>query len=301
MSTDLTQQVNKHAVQFWEIFISKEKQILELLFKKNKKDFDTADRITNKIMTDINWGENLRIIYGIGVRNGVELKERDDSIELIISPLLQKSKIIYLNALYNNIPSKLSTRFCVVKYKFWHPDNIEQISINFQLPNTSGSDTPEVVSVTHKNIMFHEIINQKELKLSLMIFVDDEIAKFLVEKKNIMTEKKKEREVLLPINSGIYALLDSAIGEYNMLHRIDKMEIYLKSEHTNIERKPINELKQSLNMLCDNPLSPIHKCGRCHYTSLQTKLLTCKCKKQRYCDVICQRGHWNIHKKSCLK
>ena len=235
MSTDLTQQVNKHAVQFWEIFISKEKQILELLFKKNKKDFDTADRITNKIMTDINWGENLRIIYGIGVRNGVELKERDDSIELIISPLLQKSKIIYLNALYNNIPSKLSTRFCVVKYKFWHPDNIEQISINFQLPNISGSDTPEVVSVTHKNIMFHEIINQKELKLSLMIFVDDEIAKFLVEKKNIMTEKKKEREVLLPINSGIYALLDSAIGEYNMLHRIDKMEIYLKSEHTNIK------------------------------------------------------------------
>lgn len=297
-------QLKKTAKQFWELFLNDEEKILELLFKKNKHDFDTADKITNGIMNSIGWGDNIRIIYGIGVRNGVELKERCDSIELIISPLLQKSKIKYLNALYDNTPLNLSPKFCVIKYKFWHPDNIEQISINFQLPNLSSDsntekEKAEIISITHKNITFYDIINQQQLQLSLMIFIDDEIAKYLVEKKTIMVEKKKKREVLLPINSGIYALLDSAIGEYNMLHRINKMEIYLKSEHPNIERKPIRELKLAIDMLCDNPLSPIHKCARCQYTSLQTKLLLCKCKKQRYCDTICQRGHWSIHKKSC--
>ena len=74
MSIELSQ-ITKSAKQFWDIFITKETQILELLLKKNKKDFDCADKITNKIMNDVNWGDNLRIIYGIGVRNGIELKD----------------------------------------------------------------------------------------------------------------------------------------------------------------------------------------------------------------------------------
>ena len=260
-----------------------------------EKDYDSYQKVTNmisKILMDLRINSDIGIYFGIDVRNGNVLPERAGQIELIISPLFKKSSISLMLAIYNAHFNYTPENWCVVKYKFWQPSSLENMTINHH--GGLAPDKKEIIEITKDDFEYFPFIDNTNNKISIIVFVNDNIADMVIKKEFI---KQHSRDMWLPINTSIYMILDSAIGEFNLLNTLDNMEIYLKSEHAEIKRHPLEHLTQTIQMINNNPLSKIHSCARCDYNNTQTRLKVCGCKEVYYCDAVCQKAHRNIHRK----
>ena len=262
-----------------------------------KKDYESYQKITNmvtKIQMDLKINNEIGVYFGIDTRNGNTLPERKDQIEIIISPLFKKASVALMLAIYDAHFNYIPKNWCVVKYKFWQPSSLQDMTINHQDVSHSNKEG-DIIEITKDDFEYFPFTENN--KLSIIVFVNDDVAKYMIKKEHV--EHGINREMWLPINTSIYMMLDSAIGEFNLLNTLNNMEIYLKSEHTEIDRHPLEHLTQTIQMINNNPLSNIHSCARCEYNNTQTKLKVCRCKKVYYCDEICQRAHRSIHKKNC--
>jgi len=278
------------ADEFWKAIAKYEPAIIENLLKKEYDSYQKANNIVTKVLADLKINNDIGIYFGIGTRNGNELPERRDQIEMIISPMIKKSSVDLMAKLFDSY-TNYNLKFSVVKYKFWQPSSLQNMVINHQ------SETGDIVEITKDDFSYFPF--RENNKLSIILFVNDDIQKYIIKKEHL--KQDINREMWLPINTSIYMMLDSAIGEFNLLNTLNNMEIYLASEHTEIERHPLEHLSQTIQMINNNPLSGIYTCSRCNYNNTQTKLKICKCKKVYYCDTICQKAHRYIHKKNCTK
>lgn len=280
---------------FWLEFMEKEPEIKMLILNRNQGDNNKAINITDSIIDRLGLKNKVGVLFGVDIRNGMILAERKDYIELVLTPLFQrKNKEIVIN-LYNASSNILPNYWSVIKYKFWQPSNIESINVNY----IDDADIKNVIEVTKSDFEYHPIIDNINSKLNIILFVSDDKSKYII-KKEIYEINNTKREIWIPKDYGIYAILDSAIGEYHLLNTLNKMEIYLKSEEPEItERYPIENITNVIHMISNNPLSNINTCSRCYYSNKHTSLKICKCKNSYYCDSVCQKAHRPLHKLNC--
>jgi hypothetical protein len=276
--------------------MERETEIKELLFKRQKEDHDKARAIVDEIINRLGFDNCIGILFGVDIRNGLMLEERKDYIELILTPLYQRKNKKLVMALYNVHNNYLPKYWSVIKYKFWQPTNIDTITVNYR----DQKNPTNIVEVSKNDLTYFPIINEKEHKLNIVLFVNDDKAPYLIKKEKYEINGES-RDIWIPKDYGIYAILDSAIGEYHLLNTLDKMEIYTHSEEKEIvDRSPIKKITDVINMIANSPMSDISKCSRCNYANTQTKLGVCKCKKAYYCDKTCQRAHRKLHKLNCI-
>jgi len=278
---------------FWLEFMEKESEIKMLILNRNQDDHKKATNITDSIINKLGLTNKVGVMFGVDIRNGMILAERKEYIELVLTPLFQRKNKETVVNLYKASANILPKYWSVIKYKFWQPSNIETINVNYK-------DDANIVEVTKSDFEYHPIIDNTNSKLNIILFVNDDKAKFII-KKEIYEFNHTKREIWIPKDYGIYAILDSAIGEYHLLNTLDKMEIYLKSEESEItERYPIENITNVIHMISNNPLSTINTCSRCYYSNKHTILKVCsKCKNSYYCDSICQKAHSKMHKLTC--
>ena len=280
---------------FWTEFVKNETYLKELLFRRTYEDHTKARHIIDNIINNLNITNSLGVLFGVDVRNALVLPERKDYIELILTPLYQRKNKNLLIALYNSHNKYLSNNWSVVKYKYWQPSNIDSITVNY--PDSIKSDT--LIEITKDDLKYYPIIEHSQNKLSILLFINDTKAPYLIKKEKYEIDGNV-RELWIPKDYGIYAILDSAIGEYNLLNTLNKMEIYLESEEPDVERRNIENLIETVNMITNNPMTDINKCARCNYSNTQVNLKRCKCKNVYYCDSICQKAHRDLHKSNCI-
>ena len=79
------------------------------------------------------------------------------------------------------------------------------------------------------------------------------------------------------------------------------MEIYTTVDYEPVERYPMSNMREEIEVIANNPLSNIHSCSRCNYMNQQVKMMRCQCHKVYYCDSICQKAHRSLHKLTCRK
>ena len=269
---------------FWGKLMEYEKEISGFLAKRSNVEYKNAMNIITGVKTSLKIDDCIICCFGIGVRNGLVLPERENHIELIISPQLRKD-IALLNDIYGIHKEYIPANWSVIRYKFHQPSMLDTITIYY-------NDT----EISKNDFEYHPILEND--KLNILLFVDDKIANFMIKKENIKLGEET-RDIWIPKDNSIYSIITSAIGEYALFNIIDKMEIYLKSEHTDIKREPLSHMSNTVEMILNNPTSDINKCFRCNYTSVQTHIRRCKCKKAYYCDVVCQKAHHNLHKSIC--
>lgn len=281
--------VQQIAKDFWNQFIVYEPEIYRNIIERNNIKYNQSINIVEQITKDLNIQSMVGIHFGIDTRNGMALEERKDHIELMISPIFRRTNQLLIFALYNeSFNHNLPKNWSIIKYKFHRSSYINTIVLNYTVKDT-------IIEITKEDLYYFPIINDQKTKLSILLFVKDDKAEYLIKK-----EKHNDREIWIPKDNGIYAILDSAIGEYNLLNVLDKMEIHLESDLDGDDFKDINlnkieNIVNEIDMIHNHSLSKFHKCSRCEYSNKQVKLYICKCKNVYYCDVICQRAHRELH------
>jgi hypothetical protein len=295
MDNKTNEEINQLACLFWKAFAVREPVLKELIFKRTPKDNQTARGIIDNIATEFGIKDSIGIIFGVDIRNGVKLPERKNHIELLFSPLYQRKNKKIICAIYNAHKPYLPNYWSVIKYRVRQSEHIDSITVNFR----DESDPLNIIEVSKVDFSYYPILDPKNNQFSIILFVNDDKAKYLIKKEKYEI-KDEMREIWIPKNYTLYAMLDSAMGEYHLLNTLNKMEIYLDSEEREIsERQPIEKIASVVEMIANNPMSGIHNCSRCNYPSTQTRLGICKCKKVYYCDSICQRAHRKLHKLNC--
>lgn len=289
--------IKKISKGFWEQFMEIESLLYDNIKKRDIIEYNKSINMVNAILKKLEINCMINIQFGIGTRNGMILDERKDSVEIILSPMFQRNNQDLMHTLYDESFNKnLPEYWSVIKYKFHRTSFIHTISLNYNDPNIVDNN---IVQITKDDFSYFPIFNDEKTKLSIILFIDDKKSKYLVKKQKVKI-KDIERELFIPIDNGIHAMIDSAIGEYNLLNVLDKIEIYTKSELETDEFKEINAIKMEnliydIDMIHNNSLNPFEKCGRCEYSNKNVELHECNCKKIYYCDSICKNAHQSLH------
>jgi len=307
------------ADKFWESFKANEETLYLNLLKREDRFYNNAVNIISNIKTKLDIVNSIGTYFSMDTRNGMKLEERVDHVEFIITPLFQRNNQQLMHALYDvQHKFKLPKYWSVVKFKFFQPQFINTITINYDTRHNPASkfepeskyidnniiddqkSTDGIMEITQDYFMYTIAKHEQKDRVNILLFINNNAARYLVKK-----EKYNDREILIPVDSSIHAILDSAIGEYNLLNVLDKMEIHTMfelddPEFKDIQIKKINNLIQEFDVINYNPLSGINKCSRCGYINKQVKIYACKCKNAYYCDKVCQRAHHELHKKFCI-
>lgn len=285
-------ELSEIADNFWIKINESITDIRESMMKRDSNGYNNVMLIISNIKKSLNICDYIDCCLGIDTRNGIVLAERKNHLEMLISPVLKKYNNI-VQIMHNNYEKYSISDLSVIKYKFHQPSYINTITLNYE--NTD--EQKNIIDVTQNNFKCCTILDGEIL--SFILFIDESVAKYLIKLEEIEINNTK-REIWIPKDTGIYTIISSAIGEYAMMNIIDKMEIYPDSEHKEIERKPLSILTDTVNMILNNPMKNTVKCSRCGYTSNQVKILNCKCKKAHYCDKLCQKAHYKLHKPICI-
>lgn len=292
---------------FWQKMIEYTSVIEEHLQARELTRYNQIREIVKNTLLEYDF--SIDIHFGIDVRNGQVLTERKDHIEMILSPAHMRYNIKLINHIYRSpMIKQLPKSWSVIKYKFYQPRMIDSMVLNYvdseSKMDADADDTRDnIIEVTKGDFEYFPVMDIPNSKLNIILFISDDKASYMLDKRTI-TKKNfptlvEDREIWYPKDNTIQTLIDCAIGEYNNMTKIDKIELYLKSEQTDIPRKPIDWLVKEVMMMNNNPMSPVHACGRCGYQNAQVSLLVCSCKKTRYCDDICQKAHRSMHKDNC--
>lgn len=295
--------LNQIAKDFWIKFQESEDIIYKNLLNRQEFNYNKSVSIITNIKLDLNIVNDIGTYLSIDTRNGMELEERKNYVEFILTPLFKKTNIPLLNAIYNEyLTCNLPKYWNVIKYKFFQPNFINSISITYQKKNLEKKESIDVdmIEINKEDFSYMSILNDEKTQINILLFINDDISQYLIKE-----EKYNDRKIWIPNDSGIHAILDSAIGEYNMLNKLDKIEIHLKSDLLTDEFKDIivykiDNLYNEFRLLNEHPLSNIIKCYNCNYTNSNVRLHKCKCKKVYYCDPICQKAHRKLHKNICI-
>jgi hypothetical protein len=286
---------------FWSEFKIYERPLKDHLLKLDESGLRKANAIIDSIKKILNIDNNIGIQFGVGTRNGLVLPERENTFEIIISPMFQRTNKGLMSELYTMGKGRLGPEWSLIKYKFWQPANLETMTLTYPV-----ADSNKVMTITKDDFSFYPVIDSPEhghseklAHVDLLLFIDDDKLPYLAKKETIEFSGEA-REIYIPNNPGIYAMLDAAIGEYNVLNVLDKMEIHPESIHKEIERKPLNKLIDTIKMVSNNPMSSVKQCARCNYSNLQTSIHACACGKVYYCDTICQKACRKKHKVNCV-
>ena len=270
---------------FWNEFQQNEKEIYNNIIMETPENDNIAISIIDKLKYNLGIQLFIGTYFKLSTRNCMKLNERKKCVEFIISPLFQKSNKPLLDTMYNEyLKIKLPKHWSIIKYKSNKPKFIQDAVLTY------GD-----IEVTKDDFYYHPIINEQKNQLSIMIFIKDDKAPYLMKK-----EKINGGEIWVPNGNGIHSMLDSAIGEYNLINILDKIEIHLYSIlntklYENIPNYSLQNIMNDINMIHNNSLSTFHNCSRCEYSNQHVKLYICKCKKTYYCDSICQRAHRDLH------
>lgn len=273
------------AQNFWEAFIKHEKDIYKNIILETTTNDNIAINIIDQIKSSTGIQTLIGTYFKFDTRNCMRLSERKKCVEFIITPLFKKDNKQLLDIIYDTHHKfKLPKYWSVIKYKSNKPKFIQDAILTY------GD-----VEITKDDFYYHPIINEQKTQMCLMLFINDDKAHHLIKK-----EKINNVELWIPTNNGIHSMLDSAMGEYNLINIIDKIEINLYSiltskSYENIPINPLENIMNDINMIHNNSLSKVRICARCEYSNQHIKLYMCKCKKTYYCDSVCQRAHRELH------
>ena len=250
-------ELNNLQISITEILIQKDKELHKLCHTM-------IDNLLKKYKIEIN------IYFTIGTRNSMILTERENNINLIISP-----NFIYKNlVIVDELILLLKDKWNIVKYIIKsNSTELENIIINV-------GDT----KITSLDITYEIKINKDDdKKVGLELFINNDLKKFIINDNNTPTT-----ELLL--------FLESAIGEFNIIHLIEYIDITISDK----THKQLKTLSDRLKVLYNKNYEDIPKCLRCLYDENFVELIQCKCGVY-YCDTICQNAHKNIHSEFCLE
>jgi hypothetical protein len=309
---EVKQQFANDIELFWQKILINVPDIESLLQARELTRYNKIREIIKITLQELDF--NIDVHFGIDVRNGQLLDERKDHIEMILSPANQKYNIKLINHLHkSNRVKQLPKLWSVIKYKFYQPRLIDNMILNYvdksDLSNNSEPTNPDknedtIIEVSKDDFEYFPVLDIPNSKINLILFISDDKASLMLNKRVITKSEFPtlpcDRTIWYPKDTTIYTVIDCAVGEYNTMNCIDKIEIYLKSEQPELIRKPINLLINEIMMMNNNPLSSIQSCARCSYQNKQISLLVCHCKKTKYCDIICQKAHRYLHKDNCM-
>jgi hypothetical protein len=304
--------IKETAKEFWNNFMMIEFSLTNNLKKRNVVEYNQSVSSVEDILKKLSIENMVNIQFGIDTRNGMNLPERKNIIEMILSPIHQKKNQPLIYALYNeSFNHSLPVYLNVIKYKFHRPAFIYSIVLNYdekkqdsnkKLPLKIDDSCVKNIEITKSDFSYFPIINDKKTSLNILLFIKDDKHKYLINKEEVKINNTS-RELWVPIDNGIHTIMDCAVGEYNLLNVFDKIEIHLESDLLTDEFKEIESIKienliNDINTIHNNSLNSFQKCSRCEYSNKNINLQLCKCKNVYYCDVICQKAHRKLHKLS---
>jgi hypothetical protein len=277
-------------MEFWKEFLKIEQLVTHNLRVGSKEEQVQALECINIVGTRT--GYPLLFQVGYGIRNGKKLDERTNTLELIISPNWNRTKIHLVNKLYKTgLLSNLPSYWCLIKYQVFSPTFVHSLDV--------GGIKPE-----HFQYWAQLNFEGKKVFLSILLFIDDEIAKTTL----VKSKTKTENDVGWVLNKNLpegrapLIFLNAAIGEYNMIQRIKTIEFLPASERPEMSRCDISNLHDEFEKIDKHDYSgnPVTTCNRCGHFSYQVNNSPCeKCKKNSYCDEVCKNADSENHKFIC--
>jgi hypothetical protein len=238
-------------------------------------------------------GFPLTFQLGIDMRNGKKFPERKDTLELVISPNWNRSKVSLVKELYETSKkANLPKYWSIVKYQVFSPTIVHDI---------------DVQGVTHEDFTYCAQLNFEgnSAWMGVLIFINDKLAKeILTLKKEGKTPEDNEWELdgKTPKGRSPLMFLNSAVGEYNMITRIKAVEFVPRSSHGTVPQYAMTDLHQEFEKMDrqDYGNGMIHECVRCGIYSYQADVFPCgKCKKIYYCSKMCQKADSENHSFVC--
>jgi hypothetical protein len=282
-------------MNFWTKFMEMEKLIVHHLRLDTPEDQAQALRGV-EIAGELS-GYNLLFQVGINLRNGKKFAERKNSLELIISPNWDRTKVPLMEKIYDSRKdANLPEYWSVVKYQVFAPSFVYDLKVS---------------GVTHEDFEYCSQINFEGTStwLGLLVFIKDELADkilTLVKASENKNSENKEDTWILDGKSiegrAPLIFLNSSVGEFNMITRIKAVEFAPAGAFQTVPRYSISDLHQEFEKIDRQNYSakPVKQCIRCGYHSYQVDIYACdKCKKIYYCDAVCQKADSKNHKHVC--
>ena len=264
-----------------------------------------------------NFPNNIEFDLGeAGGRNGRQFKERKKQYELIITPNQIGKNVSFAKklakSLYNTI---LKINFdqseykpVIILFRIPRPDIVFDKPIE---PRNYNKNTDVVISID--DLDYHPIFPKTKgdtLKFDMVIFIKKKIADIVLDKITNTSNNKTDDSDGYDLKEKymcVCRLIEKLIGEYDMMTYIKGIEFWPDYEFKQVNRKSMSLLpdeiklwKKRLNMYLSKNEELI--CNRCGYSEnyLPQNMKQCsKCKKAFYCDKLCQKADWKIHKKIC--
>ena len=285
--------------EFWRRLHAHHELLYNCIISGNAQSHNTAVQIVHQIKRDLRIENLMGTYFRKGYRNAMRLPEREKCIELVITPLFMKTNIPLIEAAYRtHLDFPVLKNWTVIKYRAYTPQDINNFPILIKGVCESCDAKSRDVEINYEDFKYHPIVEAKTNKLNLLLFIADDKIKHLTKKQRV-----NNRDIFIPIDNIIHKTLYYMMGEYNLLKVLDKMELHPMTDlntddFKNIITFGLEEINNHISVIHGNPLSAVHKCGRCGYANYHLNLNTCSCKKIYYCDRTCQRAHWPIHKLS---
>lgn len=287
------------AVKFWQL-LSKNWPHLYMQFILGKDSAYESLSTINSYLKELGGDIHEKIIIDASINeiNNQELPAYNNTIELYISPKINKDNIALMESFYKN---RIPLENCMVsKYRAYHPNDKLISNIDFQSFQISYDDIGYSGSVGYDE--------HKKPVLNIILVIKDTIAKHILEKKTVsfvnpIDNKKSSREIWMQTNhTPVEIFLINVIGEYNLLNHIGYIELF-PSDDLMVVNNSFTELidcKKQLDIVLKHRNLP--ECHYCQHNSLQTDLYNCaRCKKVKYCGRKCQLADYATHKSICLE
>lgn len=238
-------------------------------------------------------GYPLMFQIGVDMRNGKKFPERENKLELIVSPNWDRKKVKLVNEVYDAWKkSDFPSYWSVVKYQVFNPSIVHDLKVH---------------DATHEDFEYCTQFNFEgnDAWVGVLIFVSDRLADEILKKNPDDNSDEKNQWVLngTPKSRSPLIFLNSAVGEFNMITRIKAVEFLPASSYKTIPRYSLTDLHkefEKMNRQSYGDLGKIHECVRCGYFSYQVDLEPCQsCKKIYYCDDICRKADAENHAFIC--
>ena len=279
-------------MEFWNEFMKLEQLIVHHLRLNTPE--DQAQALRGVEIAGERSGYNLLFQVGIHIRNGKKFTERKNSLELVISPNWDRTKVSLMEKIYDSRKeANLPEYWSVVKYQVFAPAFVYDL---------------EVSGITYEDFEYCAQLNFEGTSawLGVLMFIKDELAEKILTLVKASENKDSESKGDTWILDGKSVegrapliFLNAAVGEFNMITRIKAVEFAPAGAFKTVPRYSIADLHQEFEKIDRQDYSS-KQCIRCGYNSYQVDISTCdKCKKIYYCDSVCRNADAENHKHVC--
>lgn len=291
-ASSITSDPMDHVIPFWDSLERRWPLIYAAIKGKKMSDAERVLQLLHFFSGTLT--DHIDFEVTIGQVNNIYDQKAEDHVELYISPRLLKDNVKYVEALYaakRNLPN-----LHVCKYRCYNEKSDKIATITY----------PEYEY--NYNDFGIQTFKQNVKQINIVMWVRKKAADALLEKKMVTfvdPDKKKpdtKLEKWLPKKTNVVdVMLTNVIGEYNLVHRVGYIEFLpegdplIKSGSVFTE---LADLQKDFQFL--DKLDKVPSCQTCERKSYQCNLLTCsRCKQVLYCNSLCQRINYPVHKKMC--